>query len=101
VAGVSEERLIKVLLAPHVSEKSTAAADRVHQHVFKVLRNATKTEIKKPVELMFSVQVTQVRVMNQKGKLKRHGARRGRRSDWKKAYVKLAADQDINLAGVE
>jgi large subunit ribosomal protein L23 len=47
------------------------------------------------------VQVTQVRVMNQKGKLKRHGARRGRRSDWKKAYVKLAADQDINLAGVE
>lgn len=94
---MSQERLIKVLLAPHVSEKSTIAADKVHQHVFKVLPNATKAEIKKAVELMFSVQVTQVRVINFKGKQKKHGARRGRRSDWKKAYVKLAPDQDITL----
>jgi large subunit ribosomal protein L23 len=92
---------MKVLLAPHVSEKSTNAADKIHQHVFKVLPDASKTEIKQAVELMFSVKVTQVRVINIKGKQKRHGARRGRRSDWKKAYVRLAPDQDINLAGLE
>jgi large subunit ribosomal protein L23 len=91
---------MKVVLAPHVSEKSTIAADKVHQHVFKVLPDATKAEIRKAIELMFSVQVTQVRVINLQGKQKRHGARRGRRSDWKKAYVKLAPGQDITL-GVE
>jgi large subunit ribosomal protein L23 len=88
---------MKVLLAPHVSEKSTIAADKVHQYVFKVLPDASKTEIKNAVELMFSVQVTRVCVVNLKGKQKRHGARKGRRSDWKKAYVKLAPDQDISF----
>jgi large subunit ribosomal protein L23 len=98
---MNQERLMKVLLAPHVSEKSTMAADNVHQHVFKVLPDASKPEIKQAVELMFNVQVTQVRVMNQKGKLKRHGAHRGRRSDWKKAYVKLAPEHDINLGNID
>ncbi len=94
---MSQERLMKVLLAPHVSEKSTLTADSVRQHVFKVLPDATKREVKHAVEMLFSVQVTQVRVLNVKGKLKRHGARRGRRSDWKKAYVKLAPGNDISL----
>lgn len=92
---------MRVLLAPHVSEKSTVAADRIHQHVFKVLPDATKVEIKRAVELMFSVQVSQVRVVNMKGKQRRHGMRRGRRADWKKAYVKLAPGHDINLASVD
>ncbi len=91
---------MKILLAPHVSEKSTAAADSIRQHVFKVLPDATKIEVKRAVELMFNVQVAQVRVLNVKGKQKRHGTRRGRRSDWKKAYVKLAPGNDIAL-GVE
>ncbi len=94
---MNQKRLMKVLLAPHVSEKSTLAVDSVRQHVFKVLPDATKSEVKHSVEMLFSVQVTQVRVMNVKGKLKRHGARRGRRSDWKKAYVKLAPGNDISL----
>jgi large subunit ribosomal protein L23 len=97
---MNQERLMKILLAPHVSEKSTAAADKIYQHVFKVLPDATKTEIKKAVELMFDVQVTQVRVINLKGKHKRHGIRRGCRSDWKKAYVKLAPGHNITL-GIE
>lgn len=94
---MSQERLMKVLLAPHVSEKSTLAADSIRQHVFKVLPDATKLEVKRAVELLFSVQVSQVRVLNVKGKLKRQGKSRGRRSDWKKAYVKLAPGNDISL----
>lgn len=94
---MSQERLMKVLLAPHVSEKSTVVADTVRQHVFKVLPDATKLEVKRAVELLFSVQVSQVRVLNVKGKLKRQGKSRGRRSDWKKAYVKLAPGNDISL----
>ncbi|MBA2492815.1 MAG: 50S ribosomal protein L23 [Gammaproteobacteria bacterium] len=94
---MSQERLMKVLLAPHVSEKSTLAADSARQHVFKVLPDATKSEVKHAVEMLFSVQVMQVRMLNVKGKLKRHGARRGRRSDWKKAYVQLAPGNDISL----
>jgi large subunit ribosomal protein L23 len=98
---MSQERIMQVLLAPHVSEKSTLAADRVHQYVFKVLPSASKAEIKKAVETMFSVQVTQVRALNQQGKQKRHGQHQGRRGHWKKAYVKLAPDHDINFAGAE
>ncbi len=98
---MNQERIMQVLLAPHVSEKSTLAADRLRQHVFKVLPSASKAEIKQAVELMFNVQVTQVRALNQRGKQKRHGQRQGRRGDWKKAYVELAPDHDINLASAE
>lgn len=98
---MNQEKLMKILVAPHVSEKSTAAADQVRQHVFKVLPGATKSEVKKAVELMFGVQVTQVRVMNVQGKQKRFGARLGRRASWKKAYVSLAPGNDINFAGIE
>jgi large subunit ribosomal protein L23 len=101
MVGVSQARLMQVLRAPHISEKSTAAADRMHQHVFRVLPDATKTEIAQAVELMFDVQVTQVRVMNVVGKRKLHRNRKGRRPDWKKAYVRLAPGNDINLAGAE
>lgn len=98
---MNQERIMQVLLAPHVSEKSTLVADHVHQYVFKVLPNASKAEIKKAVELMFSVQVMQVRALNQRGKHKRHRHHQGRRASWKKAYVKLAPDHDINFAAAE
>lgn len=95
---MSKERLYQVLLAPHVSEKSALLADEENRFVFRVLRDATKPEIKAAVEAMFSVDVTGVSVVNSKGKNKRFGNRLGRRSDWKKAYVRLAEGQDIDFA---
>jgi large subunit ribosomal protein L23 len=92
---------MQVLVAPHVSEKSTIAADKAAQHVFKVLPGATKIEIKKAVELMFDVKVDSVQVVNVKGKTKRFQQQLGKRKDYKKAYVRLAAGQDISFEGVE
>lgn len=96
---MNQERILQVLLAPHVSEKTTLAADSNGQHVFRVLKDATKTEIKQAVESLFEVKVAQVRVMNVKGKAKRFGNRDGKRSDWRKAYVTLEKGQDIDFAG--
>ena len=96
-----EERLMTVILGPHISEKSTAAADEKHQVVFKVRRDATKREIRKAVELLFEVKVGNVTVVNMSGKAKRRGLNRGRQSDWKKAYVRLAPGHDIDFMGVE
>jgi large subunit ribosomal protein L23 len=94
---VNQERLMTILLAPHVSEKSTRVADAHNQVVFKVIKNATKPEIKQAVELMFAVSVETVTVVNVKGKRKRFGTIQGRRSDWKKAYVALKAGQEIQF----
>ncbi|HRZ53286.1 MAG TPA: 50S ribosomal protein L23 [Candidatus Contendobacter sp.] len=94
---MNEERLLKVLLAPHVSEKSNRLTDRYNQVAFKVARDATKPEIKDAVELLFKVKVTGVTVLNVKGKRKRFGALAGRRSDWKKAYVSLEAGHEIDF----
>jgi len=96
---MQKERILQVLLAPHISEKSTTVADSAGTHVFKVNTTATKLEIKQAVEELFEVKVAQVRVMNVKGKTKRFGQRNGKRSDWRKAYVKLAEGQDIAFAG--
>ncbi|MDX1252923.1 MAG: 50S ribosomal protein L23 [Gammaproteobacteria bacterium] len=90
---------MNILLAPHVSEKSTRIADADRQVVFKVVRDATKPEIKGAIELMFNVQVADVRVCNVKGKTKRFGRMEGRRSNWKKAYVTLKPGHDINFMG--
>lgn len=98
----NEERLMTILLAPQISEKSTLAADQKGQYVFKVVKDATKGEIKSAVEKLFKVEVEQVRVMNVKGKTKgRTGIRRGRRSDWKKAYVALKPGSEIEFIGAE
>ena len=96
-----EGRLAQVLVAPIVSEKATSAAEKNNQVLFKVLRDATKPEIKAAVELMFEVKVDTVRVVNVAGKAKRFGGRPGKRSDFKKAYVSLAEGQTIDFAGVE
>lgn len=98
---MNNERLSKVLISPVVSEKSTRAADQSKQMVFKVLRDASKPEIRKAVEKMFDVTVTRVQVSNVKGKIKRFGQTMGRRSDWKKAYVTLAEGSDIDFVGAE
>ena len=96
--SIESNKLANVLLAPIVSEKSTIAAEEGNQFVFKVQTVATKLEIKKAVELMFDVEVEAVQVLNVKGKIKRFGRSLGKRSDWKKAYVKLKAGQDIDFA---
>jgi large subunit ribosomal protein L23 len=95
-----KERLMTVLLAPHVSEKSARVAETGNQVVFRVRRDATKPEIKAAVELMFEVKVDAVQVVNTAGKLKRFGGRPGKRPDFKKAYVRLAPGQTIDFAGV-
>ena len=94
-----ESRLLKVLVAPIISEKATAAAEERGQVLFKVLRDATKPEIKAAVELMFKVEVESVSVVNVKGKTKRFGGRPGRRDHVKKAYVALKAGQELNFSG--
>jgi large subunit ribosomal protein L23 len=93
-----QERLMQVLLAPVVSEKSTFVADKQDQVVFRVTHDATKPEIKAAVELMFNVQVESVKVLNVRGKEKRFGRFMGRRNHWKKAYVCLKPGQEINFA---
>ena len=90
---------MKTLLAPHISEKSTRTAENHKQFVFEVSDRATKPHIKQAVELMFKVKVDAVRVVNVKGKTKRTGARAGRRSGWKKAYVSLQPGHDIDFTG--
>jgi large subunit ribosomal protein L23 len=94
---MKEERLLKVLVAPHVSEKSTMAAEANNTVVFKVAKDANKAEIKAAVEKLFEVEG--VRTVNVKGKTKRHGMSFGKRSDWKKAYVVLKEGQDIDFVG--
>lgn len=94
-----EERLLKVILAPHVSEKSTMTAEDDNTVVFKVAVDATKTEIKAAVEKLFEVEVKSVRTVNVKGKTKRTGFRFGKRSNWKKAYVALKEGADIDFSG--
>lgn len=96
-----EKRLMTIILGPHVSEKSTAVADQNNQVVFKVRPDATKVEIRKAVELLFEVKVGNVTVVNVPGKVRLRGANRGRKSDWKKAYVKLAPGQNLDFMGVE
>ncbi|AVY93470.1 MAG: 50S ribosomal protein L23 [Pseudomonadales bacterium] len=98
---MNQERLMQVILAPVVSEKSTLVADKHQQVVFKVTSDATKPEVKAAVELLFNVKVDGVQMLNVKGKVKRFGRNIGRRGDWKKAYVCLAAGQEIDLTAAE
>ena len=96
-----KERLMNVLLAPHVTEKTALAMQNGNQYTFRVRRDATKPEIKAAVELMFEVKVDGVQVVNEPGKVRRFGKTPGRRQDWKKAYVTLAEGQDIDFMGAE
>ncbi len=99
---MSEQRQLKVLLAPIVTEKTARLAENEsRQFAFRVLRDATKEEIRGAVERLFSVEVDAVRVANVKGKSKGFRNRQGRRSDWKKAYVTLKPGFDINFADAE
>lgn len=92
---------MSILLGPHVSEKSTIVGEKNRQVVFRVRPDANKKEIRQAVELMFEVKVDDVKVVNQRGKQKRFGLSRGKRADWKKAYVRLAPGHDIDFLSAE
>ena len=94
---MNQERLLKVILAPVVSEKCNMLAEKRNQMVFKVLKDATKVEIKAAIEQLFNVKVASVKTTTTKGKAKRFGRTIGRRSDVKKAYVSLVAGQELDL----
>lgn len=96
---MNPETLFQVILAPHVSEKSSRLADKHRQIVLEVRPDATKPVIKQAVEKLFNVQVESITVTNVKGKVKRTGRTAGRRKDWKKAYVRLKPGQDIDFLG--
>ena len=93
---MNREQLMGVLIAPHVTEKTSLAMQNHNQYTFRVRRDATKTDIKKAVELMFEVKVAGVQVVNEPGKARRFGRHAGRTQDWKKAYVSLAEGQSID-----
>jgi large subunit ribosomal protein L23 len=94
-------RLMQLLIAPQVSEKSTFVGEKNNQVIFRVMPDATKPEIKAAVELMFKVEVASVQTSNVKGKERRFGRFVGRRRNWKKAFVSLKPGQEINLAAGE
>jgi len=99
--AMNQERLMTVLVGPHVSEKSSLVAEKHNQICFKVRRDSTKKEIAQAVEMMFEVKVENVQVSNVQGKIKRFGQTLGKRADWKKAYVTLAEGHDIDFLGAE
>jgi large subunit ribosomal protein L23 len=98
---MSSDRLYQVLLSPRVTEKTTYVGEKSNQYVFHVVKDASKAEVKGAVELLFEVKVEAVRVVNVKGKTKSFRQRPGKRSDWKKAYVRVQEGQVIDFLGGE
>ena len=98
---MNQERVFQVLLGPHVSEKSAIVADANNQYVFRVAVDASKLEVKKAVEQLFKVNVTNVQTLNMKGKVKRNRFGYAKKPSWKKAYVRVQQGQDIDFAVAE
>ena len=98
---MSKNRLYQVLLSPRVTEKTTQVGESSNQYVFKVIKDANKSEVKGAVEMLFDVNVESVRIVNVKGKSKTFRMRPGKRNDWKKAYVRVQEGQVIDFLGGE
>jgi large subunit ribosomal protein L23 len=98
---MSKNRLYQVLLSPRVTEKTTQVSEDSNQYVFHVVRDANKSEVKGAVEMLFDVNAEAVRLVNVKGKNKSFRMRPGKRSDWKKAYVRVQEGQVIDILGSE
>jgi large subunit ribosomal protein L23 len=96
---MNKERLLNVLIQPHISEKSATVAEKANQYVFRVLGDASKAEVKQAVELMFEVKVEGVNLLNRPGKTRRFKNVAGKRNGFKKAYVRLQAGQSIDFTG--
>ena len=97
---MNQERIFQILKSPHIPDKAAILGDAANQHVFRVATDAKKPEIKAAVEQLFGVKVADVRTINVNSKNKRMGARKGRRKDWKKAYVSLEQGHEIDLASI-
>ena len=98
---MNQERIFQVLVGPHVSEKAAIVADASNQYVFKVAVDASKSEIKKSVEQLFNVKVSDVNTLKVKGKVKRTRYGYSTKPTWKKAYVRLEQGHDIDFAVAE
>lgn len=98
---MNAERLYTVLLGPHISEKSALMAEDANRIVFRVSLDSNKHEVKKAVEKIFGVKVEGVQVIKTKGKVKRNKFGLAKRSDFKKAYVRLAEGQEIDFSVAE
>ena len=98
---MNPERLYTVILGPHISEKSAILAENANQIVFRVLVDSNKAEIKKAVEKIFNVKVDAIQVVKTKGKVKRNKFGLAKRSDYKKAYIRLAEGQEIDFSVAE
>jgi large subunit ribosomal protein L23 len=98
---MKSNRLYQVLLAPRVTEKSTRVGEESNQYIFHVVKSANKAEVASAVEMLFDVNVESVRIVNVKGKSKSFRMRPGKRSDWKKAYVRVQEGQVIDILGGE
>lgn len=98
---MNQERLANVVMSPHITEKSTLIGDASNHYVFKVVKDANKSEIKQAVEKMFNVKVANVQTLNVKGKQKRFSQQLGCRKNWKKAYVRLEEGHDIDFVGAD
>ena len=96
--SISQQRLYHVVFGPHVTEKSVLQTEQSNMHAFKVSVDSTKREIKQAIEMLFEVKVDNVRTVNVKGKQKNFGRRAGKRKDWKKAYVRLAEGQTLDVS---
>ncbi|HMB39670.1 MAG TPA: 50S ribosomal protein L23 [Wenzhouxiangellaceae bacterium] len=92
---MNRERMYQIVRLPHVSEKTARLQADANQYVFEVARDADKTEIRQAIEGLFDVNVSNVRVVNVKGKAKSFRMRPGRQKSWKKAYVRVQAGQSI------
>ena len=97
---MNQERLLKVILSPHISEKATIIAEN-NEYVFQVIDNATKPEVKDAIELLFNTKVKSVRIMNVRPKKKMFRGMEGKRKGWKKAYITLQADQKLDIMGAQ
>ena len=95
---MNQERVFQVLVGPHVSEKAAIVADQSNQYVFKVAKTASKKDIKDAVQALFEVKVDKVQTVNVKGKQKNFSRRAGKRSDWKKAYIRLAEGHSLDAS---
>ena len=98
---MNQERLLKVILSPHISEKATIGTEKHNEYVFQVMNCATKPEVKDAVEFIFNTKVKSVRIVNVRAKTKSFRGVQGSRKGWKKAYVTLQADQKLEVAGAQ
>ena len=98
---MNQERLLKIIIAPHVSEKATIFAEKSNRYAFEVVESATKPEIKDAIEFLFNAKVKSVRIVNVRPKKKLFRGLEGKKKGWKKAYVTLQANQKLDMMGAQ